>query len=621
MLSVSDSFKKAIKSQNREIFGYVDIKYQDNNYSTSVEQIPSVLRAFTDDGIVKGSKILKKYATLENNYTLLDGSFMVWNENTVDENGYVSDDVFNDINDNTIVIENSSTTIATKGVTIYFKENLPFDFTVTITDTNNDTFTENITNNKSMVYQYIFDTEKYISQVELNISSVEFPNNRIRISYIDFNLSDLYEGDELVNFDVDEELDLLVESLPINTCSVNINNYPSSYGGNKFDPINPKGITKYLTDNVTIEPYIGVLTETNAIEYVPMGVFYLSDWVSNNDGNVTLSGKSILNKLKGTMLRSNGNFLRAGFTSNTFKTFLNTTTGYDYNFPSTSYTWFHNNRMDTFNAMDYLKLAIIVMAYLFDDYDFRKFYVNRYNTITMNNLNESVVSNIDTYSLLADVEYVTRNRIKTIVLKQTINPHLYRPNNASIEECINVDYTLSSEDEYVYFTCDKPMEWGSGYLQNTVESGTATATLIDYNYRTIFVHVVGTVGSKINIKYYDYVYNSMNDGGTKEIRITNSTLNNGDTISLDLTSTISSASAYVDSVSRAYDFSKLYFGLDKPYKVSAKTIGDPSLEIGDTIAIQTRYTDINDGYKNIIITKQHFSFDGGLQCDIEGLGD
>ena len=50
-------------------------------------------------------------------------------------------------------------------------------------------------------------------------------------------------------------------------------------------------------------------------------------------------------------------------------------------------------------------------------------------------------------------------------------------------------------------------------------------------------------------------------------------------------------------------------------------MGDPSLEVGDTISIQTRYQDINDGYKDIIITKQRFSYDGGLSCTIEGEGD
>lgn len=608
MLSVSDSFKTAIKSQNREIFGYVDIKYQDNNYSTSVEQIPSVLRAFTDDGIVKGSKILKKYATLENNYTLLDGSFMVWNENTVDKNGYVSDDVFNDINDNTIVIENTSTTIATKGVTIYFKENLPFDFTVTITDTNNNIFTENITNNKSMVYQYIFDTEKYISQVELNISSVEFPNNRIRISYIDFNLSDLYEGDELVNFDVDEELDLLVESLPINTCSVNINNYPSSYGGNKFDPINPKGITKYLNDNTTIEPYVGVLTETNGIEYVPMGVFYLSDWISDVDGNVTLNGKSILSKLKGLQIKPTSSFFNAPLYINDFKTALSNSL--DANFDFISYSdVFNNSYIKDAELQSYIQHLLPIFLYYKNTAsnieEFRKFYVSRDDKITINKINQTVIDNISRLELLTDVSYMTRNRIKELSMSYS---GLGVLEYSTAFDIGGYTYTLDNTENYMWVLYDKVLHL-SDFTYNVV-SGNAVATLIGYGNFMYCIKIVGDIGSRVTINVKSDIKASTTV--TRNYSIINTNIQKGDNISIDETNYY--------PIDREYA-KKLYFELDKPYKITAKTIGNPSLEIGDTIAIQTRYTDTNNGYKNIIITKQHFSFDGGLQCDIEGLGD
>lgn len=608
MLSVSNSFKKAIKNPNREIFGYVDIKYQDNSYSTSVAQIPSVLRAFSNDGIVKGSKILNKYATLENNYTLLDGSFMVWNENTVDENGYVSDDVFNNINDNTIIVENSSTNIATKGVTIYFKENLPFDFTVTITDTNNNIFTENITNNKSMVYQYIFDTEKYISQVELNISSVEFPNNRIRISYIDFNLSDLYEGDELVNFDVDEELDLLVESLPINTCSVNINNYPSSYGGNKFDPINPKGITKYLNDNTTIEPYVGVLTETNGIEYVPMGVFYLSDWISDVDGNVTLNGKSILSKLKGLQIKPTSSFFNAPLYINDFKTALSNSL--DANFDFISYSdGFNNSYIKDTELQSYIQHLLPIFLYYKNTgsniEEFRKFYVSRDDKITINKINQTVIDNISRLELLTDVSYMTRNRIKELSMS-------YRGlgvlEYSTAFDIGGYTYTLDNTENYMWVLYDKVLHL-SNFTYNVV-SGNAVATLIGYGNFMYCIKIVGDIGSRVTINVKSDIKASTTV--TRNYSIINTNIQKGDNISIDETNYY--------PIDREYA-KKLYFELDKPYKITAKTIGNPSLEIGDTIAIQTRYTDTNNGYKNIIITKQHFSFDGGLQCDIEGLGD
>ena len=83
MISVSDSFKKAIKSDIRELYGYVDVNYATRDYEKEVAQTPMALSLVPSDGsgLIAGSKLMRKYATLENNYTLLDGSHFVSNEN------------------------------------------------------------------------------------------------------------------------------------------------------------------------------------------------------------------------------------------------------------------------------------------------------------------------------------------------------------------------------------------------------------------------------------------------------------------------------------------------------------------------------------------------------------
>ena len=277
MINVSNSFKKAIKNDEREIYGYVNVKYQNKNYTKQVTQIPDNIDTIKPNGIINGSKLMTKYATLENNYTLLDGSFMVYNENKIVTNGFISNDLFENINDNTITITNNSTTTTSKGITIYFKENLPFNFNVTINFRDGNSIIDEVRNNQTYNYQYIFTEEKVINNVEIQILNVEFPKNRLRIASVDFNIGDVYEGEDLISFDVTEELDLMIENLPINTCTINLNNYPNSHRESKFDVINPNSIVNYLDNNTMIEPYIGVLTENNGVEYVPMGIFYLSN--------------------------------------------------------------------------------------------------------------------------------------------------------------------------------------------------------------------------------------------------------------------------------------------------------------------------------------------------------
>ena len=611
MINVSKSFKNAIKSDNREIHGYVEIKYQDNDYELEVDTIPTLASVVLSDGsgLLSNKKIMNKYATLEENYTLLDGSFMVWNTNVIDRTGIITEDIFENIEDSTIIVSNDSIDIPVKGITIYFKDNLPFDFEITIKDTDNNDHTYNVTNNTSLAYQQIFDTDMYISQIELHISNVEFIKNRMRIANIDFNISDFYEGDELIGFDVNENFDILVESLPINTCTVRINNYPTTYGGNKFDPINPKGITQYLTDNVTIEPYIGVLTEDNGIEYVKMGMFYLTDWNANNDGNVTFNGSSILNKLKGKEMIWNSGMFSNNVTTANLATMIENTANVKCSFPEYSMpldNW-SNSHTKLFDYLSYISPCL-----LYNDRpnlstpEFRKIYVNRYNNIVIDNISNDSVDNIDRSLLLEDVEYITNRPIKNVIANYTVESSSY---NTTTQTIINTTYTLTKNVEYLWFKTDKYIAYVNN-MQGNVTLGYATLTYIGNNSHMVHAKVEGVVGSVITITCSAEVPTSSKNNNM--VSYVDNSVNDGDTVTLNFGEC---------EIPNFYSIQSVFFDLDKPYNVKAKTMGDPSLEIGDTISIQTRYNNTHDGYKDIIITKQSFTFDGGLQCSIEGLGE
>ena len=611
MINVSKSFKNAIKSDNREIHGYVEIKYQDNDYELEVDTIPTLASVVLSDGsgLLSNKKIMNKYATLEENYTLLDGSFMLWNTNIIDSVGIVTNDIFEDIDDTTITISNNSTNVPVKGITMYFKDNLPFDFEITIKDTDNNDHTYNVTNNTSLAYQQIFDTDMYISQIELHISNVEFIKNRVRIANIDFNISDFYEGDELIGFDVNENFDILVESLPINTCTVRINNYPTTYVGNKFDPINPKGITQYLTDNVTIEPYIGVLTEDNGIEYVKMGMFYLTDWNANNDGNVTFNGSSILNKLKGKEMIWNSGMFSNNVTTANLATMIENTANVKCSFPEYSMpldNW-SNSHTKLFDYLSYISPCL-----LYNDRpnlstpEFRKIYVNRYNNIVIDNISNDSVDNIDRSLLLEDVEYITNRPIKNVIANYTVESSSY---NTTTQTIINTTYTLTKNVEYLWFKTDKYIAYVNN-MQGNVTLGYATLTYIGNNSHMVHAKVEGVVGSVITITCSAEVPTSSKNNNM--VSYVDNSVNDGDTVTLNFGEC---------EIPNFYSIQSVFFDLDKPYNVKAKTMGDPSLEIGDTISIQTRYNNTHDGYKDIIITKQSFTFDGGLQCSIEGLGE
>ena len=621
MISVSDSFKKAIKSDVRELYGYVDVNYATRDYEKEVLQTPMALSLVPSDGsgLIKGSKLMKRYATLEDTYTLLDGSYFVSNENVLyTENGFASNYIFSEIGDTTIKIENVSEEEPLNGFTIYFVDNLPFNFTLNITtlvtdpdsgDTVEEVQTINVVNNSSMVYQHIFGVSTYVKDITLIISSMDKPNNRIRIAYVDFLISDLYYGDELVDFNVTEEIDLFVENIPANTCSISLNNYPDETGGMKFDPINPVGLVPYLTENTTFVPYIGVLTEDNGIEYVPMGVFYLSDWSSNADGNVSLNGKNVIERLKNITMTSDGTLLTHSFVNNEMATYFSNMTGYKFSMSIVSITntfLRHNNLLEWFQA----RLPFYIMYYssAMNQYISRKFYVTRNNVITLTTLNEESIDNIDRTQLKDDLKYETKSIINKVEITDITN---YSMSSSQKENVIDDSHTILENEEYTWYTFDKYIKYSNATFSYTVASGSGTATLIDVNHYMAYVKFTGTVGSVINVTYNAYIYD---EPPTKLWTFTND-YKTGDTLELDFHEYYNANDSALENSAR------FYLTRDKKYKVTASTIGDPSLESGDTVAIQTRYTDTNDGYKNVIITKQQFTFDGGLSCELEGLGE
>ena len=618
MIAVSDSFKKAIKNDTREIHGYVEIKYQDKTFDTEVAKIPTSSPLTTTEGIVQDNKILQKYASLENNYTLLDGSSMVWNENNLLKGGYISEDIFEDINDNEIIITNNDTTVSTKGITIYFKENLPFSFTVTMTNTDNEQIIDTVMDNQSYVYQYIFPTEMYISTVSITINDVDFPKNRLRIASVDFNLSDFYEGEELVSFDVTEEVDMSLSDLLINTCSVKLNNYPDTNGMSKFDILNPQGITAFLTENVQVKPYIGVLTELNGIEYVPMGVFYLKNWTSENSGNVSFDCEDVFGKLKNITISSDDYFIVGSYFAPALADYFTNMTGYKFELIGYGY---NTSKLRHTNLFDFIQNAKIYNNLVTNSSDGENWRIvwnsNRYGIIKNLYIKPTIIDNIDRGELLQDVDYKKITLVNEVKIKKNTKSILNVDSQgyAQLSKIVEDEHTLTQEEEYIWYYPNviMPTEVYTQYIQfsYTVVSGSGIAELVVHNQYIIYVKFTGTIGSVIKVDISNYTYRET----TSKFDVFTNDVENGDTLEIDIHEYFSLA--LLEDKQRVADY---YLKDYPPYKVSAKTIGDPSLEIGDTINIQTRYQDVNDGYKKMTITKQQFTYNGGLECNLEGVG-
>ena len=186
--------------------------------------------------------------------------------------------------------------------------------------------------------------------------------------------------------------------------------------------------------------------------------------------------------------------------------------------------------------------------------------------------------------------------------------------SSTTKDVLNLSYSLNSSDEYLWIEIDNNLISYSPSFPKTftyTKTGSGTATLVDLNDRLVYIHFVGAENETFTLHLTTNIFAV--DGN---ITTTIKNANNGETISVDV-----SEYFRINEGAKRQRICKGILNLRKKYHVALETMGDPSLELGDTISIQTRYQDINDGYKDVIITKQRFSYDGGLSCTIEGEGD
>ena len=304
MIKVSDDFSNSVSKTEREMKGYVEVIFtsSDAKNNAKVTDYPAILKIgdnfISANGIIDDDRKGKNYASLERDYFQLDGTFVLPN-NEASKNsgmGYVSQDTFE--NDKEIPINpfKISTSYTTQekvdGITMYFINNTPLQLEIQITsDGKTETFSESdcIINDRGVV-QLIFE-ERVVDIINIYVKDVLYPDRRIRLQEVDFGLSDIYEGEDLMSFKVIEQCSRFADEMPINECTIEIGDY-----SNNFDVNNPKNIIKYLGNNVLIKPYIGVITNAAGIEYCTLGTYWLESY-QKNGGSATLTAKSIFNKL------------------------------------------------------------------------------------------------------------------------------------------------------------------------------------------------------------------------------------------------------------------------------------------------------------------------------------
>lgn len=293
MYPVSEEYKQGIYNTNgrktvaRVVFEVLDVDaFEDNSKNVTSEAIISRLEQVTN----KKRAMSKKYATYEPDYIKLDGSFIVpprleqapeaemgwWSEILCEENG-----VFNpyQVLEFTFTKDHSS-----MGLTIVFDtaaNEYAADFDIKVFNAADVLIhNEQVTDNTSPKYELMKQLDNY-RKIEVIIKKWAKGLRRARVIEVDFGLVKEYDSKKLASLKYLKEIDLIGKTIPISELVFVVDNTKR-----EFNIVNPEGFYRSLQKRQEVKVEMGVEIFPDTFDYIPIGLFYLTDWKSD-EGSLT----------------------------------------------------------------------------------------------------------------------------------------------------------------------------------------------------------------------------------------------------------------------------------------------------------------------------------------------
>lgn len=301
MYNTSQAFKDAVYGISRKTLGRVTFDITDVTAYSDVLAVTSSSTAAT--ALSNPSQVVdrkrsqdNKLVTGETDRVLLDGSFSFSDDVNVPSNGELgwasgslcdASGVFSTAPQITIMFNGVH---SSAGLTVTFDflgGEYATDYVITAYNASNGVIaTVSVTGNTEVIDQPLGQLLNY-KKVVITVQKWSKPNRRARITEVDFGIVRVYDQNSLVSMALTEELDLATASIPSAEFSFGTDNSDRA-----FNILNPSGFYKYLQQRQKITGEIGVeLTPGGAVEYVPLGLYYLSEWTSD-EGSLTASFKA-----------------------------------------------------------------------------------------------------------------------------------------------------------------------------------------------------------------------------------------------------------------------------------------------------------------------------------------
>ena len=616
------------KKFNREIKGYVevtyDIGYFDARFPFYIDgsgnrQILGK-KQYSEDfvSIDNAEKNKPEYAMLYNDFTKLDGSFMLFNK-TSNNCGYISEYTPKEIYDMyyTSGVDNSGKMGLylikngyTSGVTIYTRNNKIINATIDLTYATQGVVTTDTiiieNNNKDILFIELDNMQESV-QISIVVDEWEDENMLVNLLSVDGGLSYVYEGNELIDFEITEEVNKLVEETPSNELKLTIGDYEGLY-----DPLNPEGIAKYLTEGSKFIPYIGIRTEEGYFDYEKMGTFYFNK-IDYNEKEVMLTCYNFMDKLSKQKIKNTNNtlnpvepsrynpiILKDGLSSYLENYILyNLEKNYEINISNK--IRMVNNEFKDVTFSNFFQNASVIDGI---------FYIDRNDKIVIRKIDEEIKNSILKNSLLKDIQYINVSKIDKIELE--LNSHsISSLSGINDENNFTYEFVLEKETETVCISSDEITNiYGIGNSDLTITGATSYNVIcpaelgFNVNNYIIFITINGQIGSNISI----IAKHSIPRTATYN-RITRTYGDGKNIIQMDNPFYNFYLNSTYDDTTFSNFFDKAY-----SYKVELEYNGDATIKAGDYIEVESNY-----GMVPIFVQKHTLKYNGGLSGTIEGV--
>lgn len=305
MIVVGPEFKQAVYAPIRKTAAKVSFEILDNDaYLDNTSIVSSEAEISRKAQITnKVRSMSRKYATFEQDYFKLDGSFCIpprpdeddselgwWSGELCGADGMFA--VPQTVEFTFFLEEHNS-----MGLTIHFDGRTKefatdFDIDVYRLDGTLIASTSVIGNTKSM-FVWVKGLDNY-GRIVITIKKWVKPFRRARIVELDFGIIQEYQGDKLINVKLIEQMNVVGDTLPANEIKFTIDN-----SSREFNILNPDGFYRFLKDRQELSLSIGVEIADEEFEYIDIEKYYLTDWQSDEGAlTSTFTARNILELLE-----------------------------------------------------------------------------------------------------------------------------------------------------------------------------------------------------------------------------------------------------------------------------------------------------------------------------------